>query len=138
MNSLCFVFGIDMVSAYIQPQIYVQNNAILCNSVFLPIVEYLSRFTFQKKRLKITKKTAYSVWNKPYFFDNFSITPFCPKLLSGVFDVCLSSLSFALCDRLQVWQYAVIARLYPIYFSAVAVVFNFNFFKFFPYHSLII
>lgn len=47
-------------------------------------------------------------------------------------DIRLCSLSFALCDRLQVWRYAVIARLYPIYFSAVAVVFNFNFFKFFP------
>lgn len=58
--------------------------------------------------------------------------------LPRVFDVRLCSLSFALCDRLQVWQYAVIARLYPIYFSAVAVVFNFNFFKFFPYHSLVI
>lgn len=59
-------------------------------------------------------------------------------LRSGVLDVCLRSLSFALCEELQVWQYAVIARLYPIYFSAVAVVFNFNFFKFFPYHSLVI
>lgn len=59
-------------------------------------------------------------------------------LLSRVLDISLCSLSFALCDRLQVYQYAVIARLYPIYFSAVAVVFNFNFFKFFPYHSLVI
>lgn len=59
-------------------------------------------------------------------------------LIARHFDVRLCSLSFALCDRLQVWQYAVIARLYPEYFSAVAVVFNFNFFKFFPYHSLVI
>ena len=55
-----------------------------------------------------------------------------PFLVSGVLDIRLCSLSFALCEELQVWQYAVIARLYPIYFSAVAVVFNFNFFTFSP------
>lgn len=66
------------------------------------------------------------------------VMPPFPQLFAGILDVRLRSLSFALCEKLQVWQYAVIATLYPIYFSAVAVVFNFNFFKFFPYHSLVI
>ena len=83
---------------------------------------------------KTQQKGLFPYENSPFLFLDLNSL----QLLAGIFDVRLCSLSFALCDRLPVWHYAVIARLYPIYLSAVAVVFNFDFVTFFPYHSLVI